>query len=40
MAKNTTLLLDLDLEKLSIKKEDKATIKLWMLIEGTYYTRK
>ncbi len=36
MEENTTLLMDLDLEKLSIKKEDKATIKLLMLIEGTY----
>jgi transposase len=36
MVKNTNPLMDLDLEKFSIKKEDKATIKLLMLIEGTY----
>jgi len=28
--------MDLDLEKLAIKKDDKATIKLLMLVEGTY----
>jgi len=29
-------MMDLDLEKLAIKKDDKATIKLLMLVEGTY----
>lgn len=38
MAKNsnTNPLANLDLEKLGIKEDDKATIKLLMLIEGTY----
>lgn len=34
--KNTIPLLDLDLKKLGIKEDDKATNKLLMLIEGTY----
>lgn len=34
--KNTEPLMDLDLERLGIKKDDKAAIKLLMLIEGTY----
>jgi len=36
MTKNTNQLIDLDLERLGIKKEDKAAIKLLMLVEGTY----
>lgn len=36
MAENSNPLANLDLEKLRIKEDDKATIKLLMLIEGTY----